>query len=242
MVRTSILLTLFCFTLFQITSGQIFEQEFDGPNFDASYGSCLRSNGNHLILGYSFQTGSGRSTIIEMDVNGDTVWTKQIQLNGSNSYTEFKYIAERADGKIVLGGNINVLSGGTILLALCDSAANVLDWEVYRNINGNRALPMQDMIVDSAGNIYVASYYADIFSGGVNTDYWDVPVLLRFQPDLSLDWAKTYGTHTQRMKSEVSLDAFPSTSKGISWATECISDLQTARIMITFSNPTLPAF
>lgn len=192
-----------CFTLFlSIPSGaQVFEKVIDwdlglSTNNNIVTAAAIKSNGNRLVaFRNQTSTGEGGAALAEMNSNGDTLWVKQFQRSGTNNGEVFvNIIKELPNNQLLLVGgsySSSIYYHGTFWIT--DNAGNIL---TYRRMDYNnfREITINDVDIDVDGSIYFAGNYYDFLSAGVSFYNWTVPLFGKFNPNLSLAWAKTYGS------------------------------------------------
>lgn len=189
------LLTVLCVNTF----AQVFEKKFNWNLSTTQFAEVTacehRSNGNNLIaLKQSYLTGQGAAAIIELTPNGDTVWTKKFNREGTLYGENFiTFIRELPDHSIFMAGYTHNSSGFFhAALWLSDSVGNITNYKQFA-YNTYREITINDIDVAADGSIYFAGNYFDLFSGGVSYYTWTVPLYGKLNPDLSLAWGSTWG-------------------------------------------------
>ena len=193
----------------QPLAAQVYERRINWNlstiNFAEVTACATRSNGNSLIaIRQSYQTGEGAAALAEINANGDTLWTKKFN-RGGTSYGEnfITFIRELPNHGIFMAGGTHNSSGFYhAALWLADSIGNITNYQQMA-YNNYREITFNDIDVASDGSIYFAGSYYDLFSGGVTTYSWTVPLYGKLNPDLTLDWAYTWGStnHTNSFKN-----------------------------------------
>ena len=199
-MRKIYLLILLTLGIKQNTNAQLFEKKYnwDLSTFQFAQVTAVehRSNGNNLIaLWQSNQTGQGAAALIEITTNGDTLWTKKFNRSGT-SYGEnyINFIREMPDHSIFMAGGTHSSSGFFhAAVWMADSVGNIT---IYKQIayNTYREIYINDVDLASDGSIYFAGNYYDLFSGGVTSYSWTVPLYGKLNADLTLAWGNTWGS------------------------------------------------
>lgn len=214
-----------CFTLFlSFPSGaQVFEKVIDSDlglssNNNIVTAAAIKSNGNRLVAFRNrTSTGEGAAALAEMNSNGDTLWVKQFQRSGTNNGEVFvSIIKELPNNQLLLVGgsySSSIYYHGTFWIT--DNAGNILTYK-RMDYNNFREITINDVDIDSDGSIYFAGNYYDFLSAGVSFYNWTVPLFGKFNPNLSLAWAKTYGStnHTSNNNNEGDVKSIELTPDG----------------------------
>jgi hypothetical protein len=176
-----------------------------------------KANGNILLAiskaNFSYQGASG---IAELNPNGDTLWFKPFRQAGvSWGEVQVSFIKELPDKSLLMAGYMYYGSGfGAIWKA--DSLGNVT---AFKNIKygTSRGINFVDMDAGTDGSLYFAGNYFDFYSGGVTYYSYTVPIYGRINPDLTLNWARTYGptNFTNSYNPEASVTGVDVTSNGV---------------------------
>jgi hypothetical protein len=199
-MRKIYLLLLLTLCIKQNTNAQLFEKRYQWNLSTTQFAQVTavehRSNGNNLIaIRQSFQTGQGAAALIEITPNGDTLWTKKFNREGTIYGENFiNFIKEMPDHSIFMAGGTHSSSGYFhAAVWMADSIGNIT---IYKQIayNTYREITINDVDVANDGSIYFAGNYYDIYSGGVTFYSWTVPLYGKLNTDLTLAWGNTWGS------------------------------------------------
>jgi gliding motility-associated-like protein len=120
-------------------------------------------DGNFLVAGHSRST-RYNYFLLKIDINGKTIWRKDVMFNVSGEFLEIAKIFEAADGTISLAGTYiekNLSFNDRMLYARFDSNGNLLFSNAYRSGEAISMLRTRDFLIKD-GFAYII---------GANDDY-----------------------------------------------------------------------
>ncbi len=194
---------LLCFSFFGFSQAkaQVFEKIVNwdyGPegNFNTTTACANKSNGNHLAA-FRKQTftGLGAAALAEINNNGDTLWVKQFSRIGTAYGESFISIIKELpnDQLLLVGGSYSSSQYYHATFWITDNQGNISTFK-RMDYNNFREITINDVAIDDDGSIYFGGNYYDFLSAGQSFYNWTVPLFGKFNPDLTLAWAKTYGS------------------------------------------------
>lgn len=155
------------FTIRDLSVGWTKSINSSGTNADRGYAVA---NGSVIVTGYI--TVAGQQTNIwagKYDDSGNEAWTRTYNNSTANYYDMGYAVAVDGSGNAYVAGYENVSGqGSNVWLRKYDSAGNTA-WTKTHNGSGNNNDQANGVVVDSAGNIYVAgNEYSSISSEKIN--------------------------------------------------------------------------
>ncbi|MCB9230518.1 MAG: T9SS type A sorting domain-containing protein [Bacteroidia bacterium] len=172
-----------------------FAQNFD-KKINLSQGSktCALLSSGTRIVGFTNTTPYG-SKLVAINPNGDTLWTKE---HGYYNGTAIDIVRRGPNDQILVVG----LTGysGTYpsyypFIAILDSSGNILNYKHFQSSSVTQTTRNYDAWFAADGTIFWTGWYKDIFSGGVSYYEWHVPLIAKFNSNLTLAWSRQYGNH-----------------------------------------------
>jgi len=168
-------------------------------DLDSINDMVVDAEGNVIAVGGTVNTTSGVADLLVAKYNryGEPLWYKT---HGGTLSEAATGVARLADGNLLVGGyTLNHGQGGYDLLLLCiDSDGGTVWAKTWGDAESER---INDMQVDSAGNIYVTGY---TFSFGAQKQ--DL-LTARFQPDGAPDWARIWGMAELEEGHSIAIDS-----------------------------------
>lgn len=182
-----------------LTNAQVYEKLIDwdfGPegNFNNATACARKSNGNNLVAFRKFTNiGEGAAALAEINSNGDTLWVKQFKRSSTYGECFIRIIKELPNNQLLLvGGSYSSSQYYHASFWISDLEGNITTYK-RMDYNNFREITINDVDIDEDGSIYFGGNYYDFLSGGVSFYNWTVPLFGKFNPDLTLAWAKTFG-------------------------------------------------
>ncbi len=187
-------------------NAQVFEKIIDwdfGPegSFNTVTACAVKSNGNSLVAFRKITNiGEGAAALAEINSNGDTLWVKQFKRSSTYGECFIKIIKELPNNQLLLvGGSYSSSQYYHASFWKTDLEGNIFTYK-RMDFNNFREITINDIDIDEDGSIYFGGNYYDFLSAGVSFYNWTVPLFGKFNPDLTLAWAKTFGS-TQHTSS-----------------------------------------
>jgi hypothetical protein len=187
-------------------NAQVYEKiiEWDfGPegSINTVTACAVKSNGNSLVAFRKITSiGEGAAALAEINSNGDTLWVKQFKRSSTYGECFIKIIKELPNNQLLLvGGSYSSSQYYHASFWKTDLEGNISTYK-RMDFNNFREITINDIDIDEDGSIYFGGNYYDFLSAGVSFYNWTVPLFGKFNPDLTLAWAKTFGS-TQHTSS-----------------------------------------
>ncbi|WP_243373202.1 S8 family serine peptidase [Geotalea sp. SG265] len=182
---------------------------YDGGSSRSAEGIAVDASGNVIVVGGKPTFGGlPDALILKYDANGNQVWAKSYDNAGKSDY--FFDVAVDATGNIYATGFSDFLITGVgnrneLLLAKFNTAGD-LQWE--RIVNDGDLVQGFGVTVDQSGNIYVAGDRATAVPTGSNSvQFWYTFLTIKYAPDGTLFWSRTFGEPGWERANSVAADA-----------------------------------
>jgi uncharacterized delta-60 repeat protein len=153
-------------------------------------------DGSVYVTGFAYLPDSNRAfATVKYDYSGRQVWARNYALGGTNGSAQANAVAVDADGNVFVTGWSYQYDPGPPFERIINDAATLkydadgnLLWARRFRLPGINNQP-QDVVIDSAGNAYVAgaAWVGDATAGGFDL------MLLKYSPDGVLLWDRTIG-------------------------------------------------
>jgi hypothetical protein len=153
-----------------------------------------------VVAGFAYMPDLNRAfATVKYDKLGNQLWARNYLLGGTNGSAQANAVALDADGNVFVTGWSYDYEPGPPEEIIVDAATikydadgNVL-WVRRHRLPGHNNQP-QDVVIDSAGNAYVAggAWIGDNENGGFDL------FLLKYAPDGTLVWDRTIGKSGDR--------------------------------------------
>ncbi|CAA6815944.1 MAG: FIG01179438: hypothetical protein [uncultured Aureispira sp.] len=172
------------FSLFFMTAsyGQGWEQDYYIDTMSSALDQTM-DNGYIILMNNPNHSGMRNSQLIKTDVNGDTLWTKKVDIP-ANNYCDLKNIGQTADGGYILGGENRVLGNIAFYLVKTDANGDTLWTKNYRGLG--RAFFASVQQTTDGGYIVVGTTTA---VGVSNLDIY----LIKTDANGTVLWTQMYG-------------------------------------------------
>jgi len=176
---------------------------YDGPAHGEDGAFAVAARGTAIYTAGQRETKSGDADLllIRWNSSGDRVWTRAYD-SGARDYDSGRDVAVDGDGNVTVTGTSTSVTGGADWVVISYKADGTRRWVARYDGPAHESDEVRKMVLDSAGNVYVAGYSNSATSG-------QDALVIKYSKTGTRRWARRYNGTADAVDEASSLHARP---------------------------------
>jgi hypothetical protein len=182
---------------------EVWHRSYDGPAHGSDGAFAVAARGRAIYTAGQRETKSGDADLllIRWNSSGDRVWTRAYD-SGARDYDSARDVAVDGDGNVTVVGTSHSTAGGADWVVISYKADGTRRWVARYDGPAHDSDEVRRMVLDSAGNVYVAGYSNSATNG-------HDALVIRYSKTGTRRWARRYNGTADALDEASSLRVRP---------------------------------
>ena len=182
---------------------EVWHRSYDGPahGMDGAFGVAARGKAIYTAGQRDTKSGDADLLLIRWNSSGDRVWTRAYD-SGARDYDSARDVAVDGDGNVTVVGTSHSTAGEADWVVISYKADGTRRWVARYDGPAHESDEVRKMVLDSAGNVYVAGYSNSATNG-------QDALVIKYSKTGTRRWARRYNGTADAVDEASSLRARP---------------------------------